>query len=92
MSKSSKSQTSSTSSNTSTSGSSSPAKSTPTWRLNAQWAHYGERLEDAMREAMFAPGSRTMWRKGQGSEPTPWDIVSDLADILERADVPIFGG
>lgn len=53
------------------------------WRLAPRWAHYDFRLEDAMKEACFAPGSRTMWRKGQGGEPTIADMVYDMCDILE---------
>lgn len=57
---------------------------TPMWRLTSRWAHYGDRLDDAMREAIDAPNSRCMHKRAAGQIPTHWDYVMDVADVLER--------
>ena len=63
---------------------SAPTSGAPMWRLTSQWAHYGDRLDDAMREAIDAPNSRCMHKRAAGQTPTHWDYVMDVADVLER--------
>lgn len=65
-----------------TSGSQTPSR--PMWQLGSQWAHFGERLEDAMREAVDSPGSFCQHKRAAGQQPTAWDFINDIASVLER--------
>lgn len=53
----------------------------PLWTYAKGYEHWGpERLEDALYEAVYAPGSRSMWRQAQGA---PLDVRTMIWDMLE---------
>lgn len=61
----------------------------PLWTYAPGYEHWGPaRLEDALYEAVYAPGSRTMWRLGQGAPLDMRTAIADMMGVLRKWERP----